>query len=209
MTVLPEIHIDTRGEFGIDNLDALMAEFPMLARRAVNSALSSEGYRLKLALQRAIRAGGPAGATWQKRHPFANILQQAFSSQRSRVSAQKRKALLAGQGEAAGSPLLKFAGGIRYRQDKDLNMISVGFVNPNAKFEEYIQKAEEGFETPITRKMRKLFFAIGMATRKSSIKSPSRPLIGPVFEAEKSLIASNLEETFFANMERYMKTGGK
>jgi hypothetical protein len=199
MALIPEIWINTRGEFGIDNLDQLMAAFPKFASRAVNSALASEGHRLIGVMKKAIDAGGPAGARWPEKHPFADILKRARKSWVKRPRAWNPAA------KAAGKPLLKFKGGIRYQVDKEMSLASIGFVNPRAGFERLIALASEGFDTPVTDRMRRLFFGVGQPLAASVIKSPARPLIGPVFAAEKGNIAANLERKFFEKLNQYMK----
>jgi len=199
MADLLDITMDTRGAASIDGLDALMERFPALGRRAVNSALASEGLRLKKVLQTAIKAGGPSGAKWPPAHPWSGILKQ--SRRAGSWFNPKARSKTAG----AGNPLLKFWQGVRYVVDKDKMEVSTGFVNPNVRFAEYLSKAETGFETPVTPKMRRLFFGLGLGLRKdtSRLKSPARPLIGPVWSAEQGTTAAKIERKFFANLERY------
>jgi hypothetical protein len=93
--------------------------------------------------------------------------------------------------------------------DDEASLVNIGFVNPAAGFERLIALAAEGFETPVTKRMRRLFFGVGQPLKASVLKSPARPLIGPVFAAEQGNIRVNLERKFFENMERYFKKGGE
>ena len=84
--VLPEILIDNRGEAMIENFDDLAAAFPKMAQRAVDSALSSEGYRLKAILQRAIENGGPDGHKWEQLSPYYTRLTKGGQSKWRRLT---------------------------------------------------------------------------------------------------------------------------
>ena len=64
----PEIYFDKRGELAIENIDELVERYPKWADRAINSALASEGFRLKGLIQQAIDSGGPENASWKKLH---------------------------------------------------------------------------------------------------------------------------------------------
>ena len=204
--ILPEIFVETGGDAGIDNLDDLMAAFSNLAKRAVNSALSSEGFRLKNILQRAISTGGPEGAKWEKLSAYYTRLSKGGQGKWRRLSSKtrnKRRGAGIDFPRPEKSPLLKFKGGIRYVVEKQDAMVRVGFVNPSAQFEKMLGMAATGFKTSVTRKMQKSFFGLGLPLVAGEIESPARPLIDPVFAAEENDISLNLERKFFANMSRY------
>jgi hypothetical protein len=203
MTVKPEIFLDTRGEAGIENLDDLARQFPKWADRAVNSALSSEGYRVLGILKQSFDQVGPDGHSWEKLHPYTMRLRKGYRN-RPRKKAPK---MITEAPPKTVNPLLKFKGGLRYQVDKDQKLLSVGFVGAGAPFRQILNKQARGYSVPVTRKMQKLFFALGLPVSKDTteLEIPGRPLIEPVFEAERENIARNLERKFFANLSRYAK----
>lgn len=207
--IFPEIFVGTGGEAGIDNLDDLMAAFPKEARRAADSALSSEGYRLKEILQRAISSGGPEGHKWEKLSPYYTRLTKTGQAKWRRLSSktQNRRRYTPPKAAPEKSPLLKFKGGVRYVVEKDMDLVRVGFVNPSAGLAKMLAMHETGFKTTVTRKMQKFFFGMGLPLVADEIESPARPLIGPVFESEETTIGENLERKFFANLDRYWDEG--
>jgi hypothetical protein len=198
-----EVFFDTRGEVGIENFDDLARQFPRWADRAINSALSSEGYRLRKEIQLAFDAGGPPGRSWEKLHPYTMRLRKGYRN-RPRKRAPK---MITETAQKTVNPLLKFKGGIRYLVDKDLKELSVGFVSPSAPFRQILAKQARGYSVKVTRKMQKLFFGLGLPLNAATktLKVPGRELIEPVFEAERDRIILNLERKFFANMERYAR----
>lgn len=218
-----EIFIDTRGEFGIDNLGDIVADFPRLADRAAISALKSEGYRLKGVLQRALRTGGPDGAKWPELNPHTDIIRNAFSKRRNRSGPVKNYRMVWktvdgkkvrvkefwGQRGAKilRSPMLKLAAGVRYVFDPDTSAVSVGFVNPRVRLARYLGLQESGFESAVTPRKRRMLFALGFPVKAStkSLHIPARPLIGPVFVAERSAVFRNLEEKFRANLDNLVQ----
>jgi len=195
----PEIYLDTRGEAAIENFDDLARHFPKWADRAINSALSSEGYRV-LGILKSAFPGGPPGHSWEKLHPYTMRLRKGY---RNRQRKKTPKALTGTQRQK--NPLSKFKGGLRYQVDKESKEISVGFVNASASFQRLLGKQAEGYSVPVTRQMQKLFFALGLplAAGTDRLEVPGRDLINPVFHAEKEHIAQNLERKFFANLQRY------
>jgi len=200
----PEIYLDTRGEAGIENFDELARHFPKWADRAINSALSSEGYRVLDILKGSFDRGGPPGHSWEKLHPYTMRLRKGYRN-RTRKKAPKP---LTGT-ERQKNPLLKFKGGLRYKVDKSDKMLSVGFVNASTPFQRMLKKQAEGYSINVTRKMQKLFFALGLPLDADTgrLTVEGRPLIEPVFESERERIAENLERKFFANMDRYANDG--
>jgi hypothetical protein len=201
MASSPEIFLDTRGEAGIENFDDLARHFPKWADRAINSALSSEGYRLRKVLQVAFDQVGPSGHSWEKLHPYTMRLRRGYRNR----PRKKRPKMITGAPPKTVNPLLKFKGGLRYRVDEDVKELSVGFVNAGAPMRRMLDRQARGYSVPVTRKMQKLFFALGLPLDGSTreLEIPGRPLIEPVFQAEREAISRNLERKFFENLERY------
>ena len=91
--------------------------------------------------------------------------------------------------------------------DKDEKLLSVGFVNPKPGLLKMLGMHASGWTTTVTRKMQKKFFAMGLPIATGKIRTPGRPLIEPVWEAEQDNMAENLERKFFENMARYAQEG--
>jgi len=215
-----ELSIDERGELAIENIEALMRAFPQYADRAIASGLKSEGYRLKSLIQAAIRAGGPDGERWEKLNPHTGILSKAKRGTvknwkmvwRGKKGSKRRvrqyKEVMT---SAKSKPMLRLAQAVRYDYDKDVQVVSIGFVRGRGVSSKLLRLAKlhaEGYETRITPRMRKMMFALGFPVKKSTTRlaTPARPVIEPVFREEKDNIMRNVEAKFMAAINRY--TGG-
>jgi hypothetical protein len=211
------------GEYGIENLEQIFADFPQYAHRALYSALSAEGYRLKQVVASSIRSGGPAGDKWPGLNPYTD----AFARYR-RGTLKTHKASRKGvkKGEASRiiarspeerhlrfantrrQPLLKLAGAVRYKGDRDELYAHIGFVNDDAKgyrVQKIISKAAEGYQTPLSTKMRRFAFGVGMPLRKdtTALVAKPRPLMRPIFEKESGNVVKNLSVRIVNNITRY------
>jgi hypothetical protein len=199
----PEIHFDKRGELAIENIDELAERYPKLADRAINSALGSAGFELKNALQDAINQGGPEGRSWERLHPYTELIRKRKKRTYKRTPKFNPGAV------SAKSPLLRFKGGIRYALDKDTKTLSAGFVNPKPGLLKMLGMHARGWTTNVTRKMQKKFFAMGLPIATGKVKTPGRPLIEPVWEAEQERITQHMERKFFEALKRYQTGGAK
>lgn len=230
-----EIYLDERGELAIENMEALIKAFPQFAERATASALNSEGDRLREMIKNAIQAGGPKNEKWQDLHRKTPRLA-------ARKTAAKKEKLLrnyrmvwkgekgskrrvkeywinqAGGGKfrikRKGGPLSKLAGAVRYHYDKDLEAVSIGFLQNLGSSKELLALARlhaKGYTTRITPRMRKMLFAMGVPVNNSTTRlvTPARPVIEPVFRMEKDTIVQNIEKKFMASILRYMGEGKK
>jgi hypothetical protein len=91
-----------------------------------------------------------------------------------------------------------------------MEMVSIGFIRAKGVSDKLLKLAgmhSKGFSTPITAKMRKMLFALGFPVKKSttSLKTPARPVIEPVFQHEQGNIMGNVEAKFLASIQRYME----
>ncbi len=211
-----ELYIDERGEVAIENIDALLTAFPKDMQRAIESALKSEGYDLKNLIKEAIRRGGVNGE-WQKLNPHTGVLARAKKKHvknyrtvwkgqkgsKKRVRQYKQQILSKRQ-----NPLSKLAGAVRYKYDKEMGMVSIGFIQSAGVSAGMLKLAgmqAKGFETKITPKSRKMLFALGFPIKKSTsvFKTPARPVIEPVFKQEKDHMMQDIERKFFKSLARY------
>jgi len=211
-----ELIVDTRGEIILEDMFRVM--FPRYADRAIASALKSEGYRMRGILKEDIRTGGHGGS-WDKLNPHTGVLSRRKRSGRIMSIKNYRMVWKGPRGKkkrvrkykgvmlsTRQNPLMKLRGAIRYKYDKDLEMVRIGFVNVSRRLLALVNLHAEGFETPITPKMRKMLFALGFPVKKNTqtLRSPERPLIGPAFEREQDNIIKNIRHKFLNNVIRYM-----
>jgi hypothetical protein len=218
-----EIYFDKRGELAIENLEDLMKAFPQDAERAAESALRSEGYRLKNLIRIAIKRGGPENDPWPELNPHTGVLSRAKVglAKKSRIVKNYKMVWRGPKGKKKRvpqykqvmlskrrNPLSKMAGAVRYEYDEDLEMVSIGFLHTHASAQvlRLARMHARGYETPITPTMRKMLFGLGFPVKKSTttLKTPARPVIEPIFEQEKDTILRNLEMKFIRNVLRYI-----
>lgn len=212
-----ELHYDRRGEMAIDNMEDLIRLYPQFASRAIKSAMKSEGWRLKNAIQHFIRSRGEG--EWDDLNPHTGVLSRSKGrsgfrqwvkntkmvwrgpkGNKKRVSTHKGVMLSTRQ-----APLAKWAGGIRYVYDDDTDSIQIGFINRNTIFEKLVKKHAEGFKVRLTPRARKFLFALGFPIKKEtkSFEVPARPIIDPVFDKEQSKVFPNISAKFLKNIDRY------
>ena len=107
----------------------------------------------------------------------------------------------------------KLAGGIRYKYDDSLSMVSVGFVNKygpvGSNFAQIIRMQASGYETTVSRPLQRMAWALGVRTGRlgSKFKVPARPLIDPIFNQEKGKMADRIENKIMENIARYIAEG--
>lgn len=212
-----ELYLDERGEVALENFDDVMAAFPEYAERGIASAFKSEGYRLKNILQAAIRQGGRIPGEWPELNPHTGILgkiSQKLSGHRSVVKntryGKRKESILS----TRRAPLAKLAGAIRYHWSDEDATLTVGFTKAisgwkRKKMRQFLHLQAEGYATRITPRMRKFLFAVGFPVKKSTTRlvTPPRPLVEPVFKAEKERILANIPLKFANNIARYMSKG--
>lgn len=202
------------GEFGIEDqsLERLFETFPRYAQRALSSALSAEGFRLRKVVQDTIRRGGPGG--WQQLNPHTGILSKAKRGtvKNFRLSRKKgesgRRIYRKTMTSTRRSPLLRLAGAVRYRVDKDDLSAHIGFVNDDRRgyrVQRIISKAAQGYRTPLTPRMRRFAFAMGFPLKKDTneLVAPARPLMRPIFEREAGNVVRNISMRVVNNITRY------
>lgn len=222
-----EFYIDERGELAVENMETMLKAFPQLAERATASALKSEGFRLRDLIKTAIQTGGPTGNKWEAINPKTPRLAAAkrryvknyrLIRKGKKGSKKQVKEYWIRQGEGQGKfysgrkkgPLSKLAGAVRYSYDPEDQMVSIGFIQ-NAGISPGMLKLArmhaKGYETRITPKMRKMLFALGIPVKKTTttLETPARPVIEPIFRQEQGDIMRNIERKFFSNLERYLE----
>ena len=209
-----------QGEIGLEEWAGLMARFPQYSKRAITSAMKSEGSRMQKRIKALIMAGGrELDPAWQQLNPHTKTLNKMRGKDGLSRSVQNYKKSRKGvkKGEAAkriywnhrdpGSrnPLSRFAGATRYAyfDEGESGQVLVGFMRHNMIAE--ARKQAAGYKTPVTPRMRKMAFAMGFPLNKATTEliTPPRPIIGPVFLQEKETILRNVKEKTMRNIYRY------
>ena len=180
--------------------------------KAAQTAARVEAYRLRNLLKQELRQGKPGGQTLA---PLSEIARRNLG----KFSKSLRK---------KDRPLIKsrdmsLADIIRYRTEKtgkDRMVISVGFVDPNTgtplskSWKRLAEKHQEGFETPVSDKLRRLLRNWGAGLSKRSparkmfflkqsttrLKTPARPIIEPFWEAHQAEAQRNIAQNFARKM---------
>lgn len=215
-----ELHFDKeRGEIGMKECVDLFRKFPQFADRAVKSAFSSEGNRLKKLIKLSIERGGLHGE-WPKQNPHTGDFRKGRKSTwekyfvknwklgwKGEKGQRQRKRIFrqAWVGTPTKNAMLRMAQAVRYKYNKDNQSVRIGFID-NPKLEEYMRHQAGGYRMPITARMRRLAFAMGMplAKGKSEIVIPPRPVIKPVFVAEEAKIRRNIQVKIYRSIARYV-----
>lgn len=160
--------LDGGGEY----LWHLAREFPA----EFNRALKSIGYQLRVKMLTALRQGGSRSARWAK---ISGVKEQADQGVKGgeRLRRTRSRSFYGQLGRAGGqagkSP-------IAYVVSKADSTVKVGWMSFQSR--KLAAKIQEGFDIPVTTKMRKHFFASGLGLDKTSINVPGRPLVQPVWD---------------------------
>lgn len=206
--------ISKRSQVEIANMADLMDAYPQFSKRAVASAMKSEGFRLKNVIQGFMRRAHSTG-TWPPLNPHTGILNQARKKrvknyrlgwkgpkgQKQRTRNYKRV-----MQSKRVAPMSRLVGGIRYRYEPAHQRLGVGFVSQSDRTLRLIRRQASGYLTRVTPKMRRWAFALGFPLRKHTthLFTPPRPVIEPVFAMERVRIGKNLRDKYLANVLRYM-----
>lgn len=206
------------GEFGLDEWSELLSRFPQFADRAISSALRSEGSRMQKLIKLEIRRGGPNGQRWPTLSPHAYPIRLAKERYRE-IQASRHKGVKIGKGRefvmrihggkhhemSSGQfPLQKLAGAIRYAYDAAIKTATIGPLQ--SSWRHLFKQVATGYQVPVTPRMRKLLFAVGMPLTKETtvLNVPPRPVVGPVFQTEKQRIIANIQQKSIRNIYRYL-----
>jgi hypothetical protein len=165
------------------------------ASRAHAGALASAGFRLRARLKTGMRQQAPGDIIWPRASPWiqygSSLLARARQVQ-YRAERRKRGPKMPEQPLGTGReriPLGRLAAGARYQkiQAGDTIRVLVGFLN--ARLAKLAAYHTEAHAVPVTAKMRRLIFAVGLGIRKGTIQIPARPAVGPVYRQNQARIA--------------------
>lgn len=162
-----------------DNTTPYMAMLVRTFPAEVNKALGSLGWYLRDKVREAIRAEGPGGG-WAKHAGIGKIHIRGDRAWRTRA-ANPHSGLFGHLYMAVG-----------YRRDKANMRVQIGFLSKRSAG--LAAKLQEGFSTPVTDKMRRLYSLHGIKLRaKGTITTPARPLIAPVYQEVQGEIVPYIE----------------
>lgn len=161
---------------GGDYLRQLASQFP----GEFDRALKSIGYQLRIKMIKAVRQGGSRSAKWAAVSGIKDVEDPSVKkgSQLRRTSTRS----FYGQMGAPGGDKKKGTSPIAYVVDKSAHKVTIGWMGFQSR--KLAAKIQEGFDIPVTTKMRKHFFASGLGLDKSTINVPGRPLVQPVWDDE-------------------------
>lgn len=174
------------------------------ASQAHAGALASAGFRLRTLIKGGMRQQAPGDVFWPRASSWlqygASLLARARMVQRR---AEKRKRGPKVSEQALSSiknriPLSKLAAGVRYQktQAADETRVRIGFLN--ARLAKLAAYHSEAHTVPVTAKMRRLIFAVGLGIGKSTIHIPARPAVGPVYRKNHARIAGFCQQRSWA-----------
>jgi hypothetical protein len=162
------------------------------ASRAHSSSLGAAGYALKSQITAGMRQQAPGGLPWPRASSWvqfgASLAGRARMSRR-RLERRKRAPKTpppALYGTSGRTPLKKLASGARYIKSSsgEETRVRIGFLTDRlAQLAAYHAVAHT---VPVTAKMRRLIFAVGLGIRKSSLTIPARPHVEPVYRKNEA-----------------------
>lgn len=165
-------------------------------KKAMQTSVKVEGFRLKKQLQKEIRSGDPGGKRFE---PLTFIARR-----------QKRRF-------KPNKPLSRLAVAVRYHlRKKDPVEVAVGWTGPRVSesWRKIAEKQQEGFDQKVTRKQRRFFMHKGEGISKRSanrkylflktgtktLSTPERPIIDPFWNKHRVRALRNIRRNFQKKM---------
>jgi len=168
------------------------------------SALASSGYRLRQRVKEGMKQQAPGDVTWPAPSPwvqFGPSLAGRARSQQRRLERRKRGPRPTDQalfGTKGRTPLAKLAAASRYEKltSGGETRVRVGFLN--ARLQQLAAYHAEAHTVPVTAKMRRLIFAVGLGIRKTTISIPKREHVGAVYRRFHGRVADFIQKRIWA-----------
>jgi len=217
-------------EDGLSKTTKAVMELPGIFARARASALKSIGYQAKEDLQKAgrrlrpllnphtgimssirDRSGKQREIGYKGRYKSSGTRWSSAGRSGGQVGSSRSGGLVKSRKSTRLEPFARFISMIRYKVDSQDLFVEIGLLNPKPAYYKWMRLNTAGFSTPITRRMRKMMFAIGFPVRAqtSVLRTPPRPWIGKVNEQWKRKAATVFENKFWAAVRRYRDGGAK
>jgi hypothetical protein len=177
----------------IDSATKMVEERAKAAGQAHASALKSSGFRLRQLIKQGMKEQAPGGEAWPRASAWvqfgSSLAARARAIQRRTDKRKRQPAKPPGlTGSKGRTPLSKLAGGARYETtgaDNDIR-VRIGFLNP--RLQQLAAYHAVPHTVPVTAKMRRLIFAVGLGISKSTINIPARPHVAPVYRKNQARI---------------------
>jgi hypothetical protein len=210
-----EVVVDTEN---LSQATRAVLELPGLFARARASALKSLGWTLQQELKNEARKATKGGyLKWEPLHPHTGVLNRAnrskerLSWKRTRFTSGARKGQVIPRLSAMREPLGRMRSSIRYKVDVEDDFVEVGFIDPQDKYYKWVRKQAQGYTVPVTRRMRKKFFALGFPLAKGTtqLKVPGRPWVSRVEDEWRGKMIPFFEEKFWSSYNRYQTGAAK
>lgn len=194
---------------GLKNLEKAVRAADKESRKALQTAVKVEGFRLRGVMLSELRAGAPGG----RKFPGLSYLRR-YSGGRLRpdrpYGISQADAAIRGGGRSMGSI-------IRYHVEKnDPVEVAVGWSGPKISnsYKRLALALQEGFESSVTDRRREFFARAGgrlgrrrqfrkyFFIKKSTtvFRTPARPVIAPFWEAHRAEAWKNVRENFRRKM---------
>lgn len=186
--------------------------------REMTAALKSLGWYLREKIKKGIETSNPGG----RRLPPLSLIQRIRLLDSIKTSKKRKTPFKAAKGSGPGRPgrlysmtMAKPMGGasdvpygrklgraVRYNYDAAGRSVHIGWITPTAS--SYARALGQGMRgarmswrsgpQTVTARMSKLFAAAGIFVRPGKqLKTPARPVVGPVFDKHKAEIPAYLE----------------
>lgn len=174
------------------------------ARKAYQTAIKVEGYRLMRLLRSEIKKGSPGGRIFKTLTHIAKRMAKKVRGSGTWIRQNQNR-----------KPLAQMATAIRYDVKNTPFSMAFGFVGPIGNTWRRLAKAQqEGFTRPVTKSQRKAFARRGAELgtvdggdtpfflRKSttSMTTPARPIITPFWQAHQAAAERNIRNNFRRKM---------
>ena len=169
--------------------------------KAQSDAIISAGYNLRQSIKRGMLKEAPGGEKWPPLHPWSRYRliakgKRTFSRRKQAGKRTTRKIRRINIGGKPQTALKRLAAAVRYRKFVDRGSegnientrVKVGFLSRRAaELAEY--HASGPHLVPVSPKMRRMMFAMGLVLTRSQISIPRRRHVEVVYERNKGKIA--------------------
>jgi hypothetical protein len=166
--------------------------------------LVSAGFRLRELIKGGMRQQAPGDVFW----PTPSSWIQYGTSLAARARLVQRRASRRKRGPRTPDnplsstknriPLSRLAAGARYQKSETESetRVQIGFLN--ARLAQLAAYHSEAHTVPVTARMRRLIFAVGLGISKSSLHIPARPAVGPVYRKNHARISGFCQQRSWA-----------
>jgi hypothetical protein len=161
------------------------------ASQELSRATIAAGYQLRQAIKTGMQQQAPGGEAWPQAHPwtiygFIPMAKRAFARRKSNRKRVIKKISISKKGKI---PLSRLAAAARYvtQTNGDTTAVRVGFITPSAQ-KIAAWHAEGPHTVPVTPKMRRFIFAMGLSLSAQSLQIPRRPHVESVYRRSEKVI---------------------